>query len=136
MLQSKSMNETIKTALISLFPEIVALYVFGSAAKGELTNESDIDIALLSEKKIEKHRLLDAKTILTQKLNRDIDLIDLNSENLVFQYEILKTGKKLFSSNQLKTDQIELRLMTMYLDFQDMRKDLLTQIKQRGSIYG
>jgi len=114
----------------------LAIYIFGSAAKGNFTNDSDIDIAILLQSPIEKHLLANIKAELSLQLNRDVDVIDLNASSQVFQYEILSTAKKIETSDQSTVDQLEAKMLAMYLEFQDMRKDLLAEIKKKGSIYG
>lgn len=56
--------------------------IFGSLANGDLTSESDVDIAIISGVPIS----FNDEIILTQKLeellDRDIDLIDINDENI------------------------------------------------------
>ncbi|RII34777.1 nucleotidyltransferase domain-containing protein [Clostridium chromiireducens] len=57
---------------------ITNVIIFGSLANGDLTSESDVDIAIISGVPIS----FNDELILTQKLeellDRDIDLIDIN----------------------------------------------------------
>ncbi|MFW2489762.1 nucleotidyltransferase family protein [Clostridium chromiireducens] len=61
---------------------ITNVIIFGSLANGDFTSESDVDIAIISGVPIS----FNDELILTQKLeellDRDIDLIDINDENI------------------------------------------------------
>lgn len=61
---------------------ITNVIIFGSLANGDFTAESDVDIAIITKTPI----AFNDELILTQKLeellDRDIDLIDINDENI------------------------------------------------------
>jgi predicted nucleotidyltransferase len=61
---------------------ITNVIIFGSLANGDFTQESDVDIAIISKDPI----TFNDELILTQKLeellDRNIDLIDINDENI------------------------------------------------------
>lgn len=62
--------------------DITNVIIFGSLANGDFTTESDVDIAIISKSPIS----FSDELILTQKLeellDRNIDLIDINDENI------------------------------------------------------
>ncbi|MDQ0257043.1 putative nucleotidyltransferase [Evansella vedderi] len=60
------------------------IILFGSTVKGTMKNNSDLDIAFLSNKKLDKYQLFMIAQELATKLNRDVDLIDLNQASTVF----------------------------------------------------
>ena len=79
------------------FP-FVAMYLFGSHAKGKAKQESDIDVAVISDK---FKRNKDKNSFLLWKLRRDIDSRiepfgftkkDFKNELEPMVYEIKKTG--------------------------------------------
>ncbi len=61
---------------------ITNVIIFGSLSNGDFTQESDVDIAIISKNQIS----FNDELILTQKLeevlDRNIDLIDINDENI------------------------------------------------------
>ncbi|NOX32310.1 MAG: nucleotidyltransferase domain-containing protein [Deltaproteobacteria bacterium] len=63
------------------FPEIEIVILFGSASKGQLTQKSDVDIAVAAKKKISQEKKTDIYLALEKSLARDIDLIDLHEVN-------------------------------------------------------
>ncbi|MTI69882.1 MAG: nucleotidyltransferase domain-containing protein, partial [Firmicutes bacterium] len=59
--------------------------LFGSAANGTLREDSDVDIAFLSSKNIEDYDIFMLGQELAEKLERDVDLIDLKKAYTVFK---------------------------------------------------
>lgn len=64
--------------------------VFGSVARGEDTEESDIDIAVIKAKKKNYFDLLEAKYFLMEKLNKNIDIGYYDSIRPIFKKYINK----------------------------------------------
>lgn len=73
--------------------------VFGSLLTDEFNEESDIDIAILGKKQIELSEILRLELFLEDLLERNIDVIDINSETLdiFIKIDILNTGESIYS---------------------------------------
>jgi len=90
------MNEQIINKLRSLKPVlkekfgIEELAVFGSVARGEDNNKSDIDIAVIKAKKKNYFDLLEAQYFLAKHLKKDIDIGYYDSIRPVFKKFIQK----------------------------------------------
>ncbi|MGL5417411.1 MAG: type VII toxin-antitoxin system MntA family adenylyltransferase antitoxin [Clostridium sp.] len=82
--------------------EIENVLLFGSVITPEFHEYSDVDIALLRNKKIDIEDSLEIELTLTKLLNREIDLIDLKSENLdIFvKINILNNGIVIYSNDE------------------------------------
>jgi predicted nucleotidyltransferase len=80
---------------------ITTLIVFGSLITSEFNEASDVDVALLSNKKIELDNILDLELLLQNSFNREIDVLDLRSESLdlFVKISILNTGKVIFTKD-------------------------------------
>lgn len=80
------------------FSALSTVLLFGSAAKGELKKDSDIDIAfLLSDPTlIDKEKNFNLKNRLSQELASDIDLIDMSSSGSIINFQIFKNSKVIF----------------------------------------
>lgn len=78
---------------------IKSTILFGSILTDEFNEESDVDIALVSNEKIELTKILRLELFLENFLNRPIDVVDLNNEQLdVFiKKEIVNTGNIVYS---------------------------------------
>ncbi|SHH74276.1 nucleotidyltransferase family protein [Clostridium grantii] len=74
------MSEEFKN--IFLNNRVSNVIIFGSFTKDDFNEESDIDIAIIGEDKISFSKELELTQILESKLQRNIDLIDINDENI------------------------------------------------------
>ena len=74
------------------FPEIEIVTLFGSASKGQLQQDSDIDIAVAANRKLSSEMRTDIYMALEQSLARDIDIIDLNAVNGLILQKALCSG--------------------------------------------
>jgi predicted nucleotidyltransferase len=73
--QLKAMLEDV----LSRYPEIQLCIVFGSAATGRLTAESDLDIALAADRPLGAESRLELLEELSAHTGRAIDLVDLSA---------------------------------------------------------
>jgi uncharacterized protein len=118
----------------SLSPFLIVL--FGSIAKGTSHNESDIDIAYLSDKKcLDRYEIFMISQELAAKLGRDVDLIDLNQASTVFQAQIIHTGKVIYCIDDKKRQQFELKTLKMYTKLNEERFPVLKRIDESGAVY-
>jgi len=116
------MENKIKEILLKEI-ECEAIVLFGSYARGTQNSESDIDIAIKSNSKIDKKRLYEVAIKLEDELNKDIDLIDLEEIGDTFRYEILVNGKTLYCKDELK---FELYKLDMYREFLELNESIQT----------
>ncbi len=116
-------SEELKKELKDFFRDSEAIYLFGSFANNSFNEKSDIDIAILYKKRLDRIELFKKQEELFLKFNRDIDLIDLQDVNDVFAYEIINNGIKL--KNSKFAENFEYRVWLRYLDLQDDRKEII-----------
>ncbi|AST07453.1 DNA polymerase subunit beta [Anoxybacillus flavithermus] len=123
--------ETLKDAVS---PSII--YLFGSAATGHIRHDSDIDIAFLSDKQSLNHyeRFMLAQQ-LAERLQRDVDLIDLKQASTVFQAQIVSSGKIIYCANERKKEAYEWKVLKMYAKLNEERAEILRNIAESGSVY-
>lgn len=129
-------TQSIINYLTERFPLIHSIYVFGSTISKQTTPNSDLDLAIICDAPIDTLYLWETKENLASLLNIDIDLIDLSQATTVLRYQIISTGECIYTKNKKKTQTQEVTWMSMYLDFNDSRKDLLDDIYEKGNIYG
>ena len=113
--------------------EVRIIYLFGSAARGELRENSDIDIAIIGE--YDSLETYNMQMELSEILDRDVDLINFNKVNINFQSEIISTGKVIYCKDEEEKDFFELRILSNYLSFEEDRKIVIDAIKERGSVF-
>ncbi len=104
-------------------------YLFGSAARGDQTVLSDIDIAVYIAK--ETTDAFDVKLSLHADLCRalkrnDVDVVVLNTAtNLMLLDEIVRTGVVLYDGDPDARMDFELRLLHCSLDFKTQRLSVM-----------
>jgi predicted nucleotidyltransferase len=118
------MFEKIRKKLTSFFKKekgILFAYLFGSAVRGRLISESDIDIAVYLDKKRVKDTFKKRLKLMVEFeriLKRETDVVILNDvKSVFFKFVIIKEGKLLFERNRQKRIEFELEVMRDYYDF-------------------
>ena len=130
------MEEKIKEIILKKI-ECEAIVLFGSYARGTQNTESDIDIAIKPKNTIEKKDLYNTSLELADKLDKEIDLINLNSEiGDGFRYEILINGKTIYCEDEFKFEMYKLDMYREYLELNESRQMIIDRIKNGGDIYG
>ncbi|MEM9053570.1 MAG: nucleotidyltransferase domain-containing protein [Bacteroidota bacterium] len=137
------MSKDTVTLLINLLrkklPDLQAIYLFGSRADNtHFTEESDWDIALLSEgyKGYDHKTLWEVQMELSAELNLELDLVDLRNVVTLFQFEIIRTSKIIWTKNRSDAAVYEARILNEYQDFRSSQEEIIQDILDRGRVYG
>jgi len=117
------------------FEVIQAVYIFGSAITNDFTRNSDLDIAVKFRTQIDNISRWRTQEKLAAQINRDVDLVELNRASLVMQFEVVSKGLKVYCADSYEVDLYETLIFSRYLDFNEIRKSIITDIIDRGSIY-
>ena len=116
--------------------ECEAIILFGSYARGMQNFNSDINIAIKPKHKIENKMLYELSIMLQEKIEKDIDLVNLDEIEETFRYEILVNGKILYCEDEVKFDFYKLDMYREFLDLNESRNAIIDNIKKGESIYG
>lgn len=117
---------------------IAAVYLFGSYAKGKAAKFSDVDMAVLFEARVPKEEYADRQVALmlelSRVLNKEADVVILNSASLFMKYHVLKEGRKIYENPGRNEHSFEAMAIVQYLDFLPlktrMEAGLLRHIKE------
>ena len=111
--------------------QTIAIYLFGSFAKGTERGKSDIDLAFVFNDKFYKEdpfRSLQKAELfsmeITRKLHKSVDVIILNSTSLSFAYHALRKGVCLYENNTVDRILYEVAMHNKYQDFMPFIKEL------------
>jgi uncharacterized protein len=127
-------EKIIKEFLIDkLDPYLIKL--FGSTVKGTTHKDSDIDIAYLSDRSIDEYERFMIAQELAAKLDRDVDLVDLDKASTVFQAQIVGTGETLYCTDETRRMYFEMKAFKMYAKLNEERKVILDRIYESGAVY-
>ena len=116
-------------------PELQAIYLFGSQATGHATEQSDVDIAILLPKPLSAARRWALAGELAERLQCEVDLIDLRQASTVLQQQVMSEGRRLWSCGS-EADEFELMVQSEYWDLAIQRRGLIDDIKRRGRVHG
>jgi len=125
-----------RDALLATFPNVWAIYGYGSFARGDHSPQSDIDLALLlpPDEKIED--LLSIMSDVSTRVHREVDLIDLRKVSDVLRREVLAEGKTLYVSQPDRVLEWEGTAISRYQRYREEVSDLLKDFQSTGIGYG
>jgi predicted nucleotidyltransferase len=110
------------------------VYIFGSYVTERYNSESDIDIAVLFDKKIKSMEKYEMKMELVDLLGREVDLIDLFEGNLILAKEIIYKGKLIYKKDQKTKEEFEYRSVVLYNQYRDDSQIIIDKIKERRRV--
>lgn len=122
--------------LCASLPDVVAVYLFGSAASGKMHPESDIDMAVLADSPIDSERLWRLAQDISAILNIEVDLVDLRLASTVMRMQIVESGKRVYCCDQAVCDAFEDFIFSDFARLNEERAGILEDIEQRGAVYG
>ena len=99
------------------YPEIAAVYLFGSAATGKIHPESDLDLAIVEKDNSIWNKKLDILADLTREGFDRVDLIFLGKADIVLQYEAVRMNRVIYQSEDFDRGTFYSRIVRKYLDF-------------------
>ncbi len=115
-------------------PEFI--YLFGSFARGEGREDSDIDLAIYTDKVISAYDLLIAAGKLSFEINKDVQIVHLKHISTVFSAQIVGTREVLYCGNEELMATYDTRAFKDYAKLNEERKVVLDAIERDGRVYG
>jgi len=119
------LNEKISKIIeiIKSDPNVIAIYLFGSHAKGEATPLSDIDIAVILE-----NPTPESEADIGSLSSQEIDVVLFHRLPLHIRYEVFKYGREIFVRDEEKLLEIKLKVIREYLDTVRMYKMISSEV--------
>jgi len=131
-------GEKIVKTVLHFYPDVEAIYLFGSYLTPDQQQGSDVDVAVLFSH--EKARLLkgfamsDCREALEEALKRTVDLINIRTVNTVFQNEIIQQGRIIYQQHERVVDEFEMLTLSFYQKLNEERAGILEDILETGRI--
>ncbi len=123
--------------LLEHIPHLQGIYLFGSYAQNMADKKSDVDIAVLTPAKLSLAEKNETAFLLSKRLNvSQVDLIDLKTASTVLQEEILYTGERIATQDEMACEKYEDYMARKALDFAIFCRPLVEDILARKSVYG
>ncbi|HCQ88668.1 MAG TPA: nucleotidyltransferase domain-containing protein [Clostridium sp.] len=133
-LKNEDVDKIAEFLVEKLQPNLI--YLFGSFAKGEGREDSDIDLAIHVDGKIDEYELFTLANELSFIVKRDVQLINLKNISTVFSAQIVGTREIIYSIEENKRIEYEIRAFKDYAKLNEERQVVLDAIKKDGKIYG
>lgn len=111
-------TDTTKLHLVfTRYPEIQAVYLFGSTVTGTQRFDSDLDMALVPRSKTLRRQKLDILTDLAQVGFDNVDLVILDAKDLVLEYEVVRHNQIIYHAPDFESGTFYSNIVRKYLDF-------------------
>lgn len=104
--------------------------------RGNTRPDSDIDLAILSDKTLSELDRFELAQELAIQLHRDVDLVDLRSASTVMRMQVLSTGTCLTTEDERARREFEMYAYSDYARLNEERREILKGIAKRGLVYG
>lgn len=111
------------------------IYLFGSFAKGEDREDSDIDLAIYTNDEITPYDLFILSNNLAFEVKRDVQIIDLKDISTVFAAQIVGTKEVLYCEDEIIMGNYDIRVLKEYAKLNEERKIVLDAIERDGKVY-
>ena len=118
--QQKNSALTKLNGLAELFrgyPDIQAVYLFGSVPGGRTHAESDLDLAIVPRASTARARKLDILTALAKQGFDNVDLVFLDTDDIVLKYEAIRQNCLIYAAPDFERGAMYSNVVRMYLDF-------------------
>lgn len=133
------MKEAIVETVLHFYPGVEAIYLFGSYGTEDEWPSSDVDIALLlppaQAKSVKNLIVSECRFALDDLLKKEVDLVNLRMVSTVFQFQIVTTGRLLYTGNAYAVDEFEMLTLSFYQKLNEERREILEEFYKTGRAY-
>jgi predicted nucleotidyltransferase len=112
-------NSDLKTlaSVFERYPEIDAVYLFGSSVHGMVHPESDLDLAIIPGDRNLRNKKLEILADLARLGFCNVDLVFLDGTDIVLQYEAVRQNALVYQKPGFDRGETYSRIVRQYLDF-------------------
>jgi len=130
------LRSEIAATVLATVADVRWLALFGSRARGDATQESDVDVALLAGVPIERERLRTLRGDLEVALGHDVHLVDLRHASTVLRSQIVSGAEVLHATGDAETETFLDFVLSDYARLNEERRHILRDVRERGSVHG
>jgi len=126
----------IVTHLRSVVPDVIVVYRFGTWGTVAERPDSDLDLAVLARQPLPAAQSWDIAQQFATRVGCNVDLVDLHVASTVMAAQIVSQGERLYCSDARRCAEYEDYVYSAYARLNEERRDILRDIRERGSVYG
>ncbi len=113
------------------YPDILAVYLFGSSAADRTHRESDIGLVIVPRNSSIRTKRLDILTDLARSGFCSVDLVFLDTSDIVLKYEAVRQNKLVYQTEDFDRGELYSRILRQYFDFSPYLKVQRAAYKRR-----
>lgn len=120
--------------MVSIFagyPEIQAVYLFGSTSTGRTHAESDLDLAIVVRPDAHSFSKLDILTKLAQAGFCNVDLVTLDTDDIVLKHEAVRQNRLIYRTDEFDRGAFFSKIIRQFCDFRPFLDVQRRAYKQR-----
>lgn len=114
----------------------VLIYLYGSFARGEGREDSDIDIAVCCRQEQSSYTLFMTSGELASALKREVHLVDLGTVSTVLGAQIVGNHEVLYSEDEVFRANLNIRFFKEYALLNEERACIIERVREEGQVYG
>lgn len=134
----KTLN-TLIDRVLKYYPEVQAIYLFGSYGTENEWPDSDIDIAVLlppTQAKATGSLALSLLWLeLEQTFGKSVDLINARQVSTVLQKEIIMADRRIYCGDRYAADEFEMLVLSFYQKLNEERAEILAEGLRSGRFH-
>ena len=112
--------------------DIRLAFVFGSAARGALRPDSDVDVAVLAASQLSPEARLELMAELSLVVKREVDLVDLSTAWGLILRQVLTTGTLALKRSDTAHAMLLKRMLFDQADMEPLRQRIIEKSLERG----
>lgn len=137
--QRAAATDTIVATLRAAWPDVQAVYLFGSWGTEDEWPTSDVDIAVLlppdRAKVLGTLELIQVQTRLSSLLHKPVDLLNLRRVSTVFQKEVVMADRRIYTADEYAAEEFEMLTLSFYQKLNEERAEILAEGRRSGRFY-
>jgi predicted nucleotidyltransferase len=130
------LDDAIVATIRARLSDVLAVYRYGSAGGPFERPDSDLDVALLCRERVPFETRTRVAVDLMKVFDRDVDVVDMRGISVSLRVQIAASGARLYAENRSVADEYDARALSDYARLNEERRDILKDVRARGSIHG
>lgn len=99
------------------YPDVQAVYLFGSVASGRSHPDSDLDLAVYPKSRSVRERRLEILTDLARCGFCNVDSVFLDTDDIVLKYEAVRQNRVVYQTQDFDRGAVYSKIVRQHLDF-------------------